>query len=749
MVTQNRQLQFCSPALAELCRLYGVHTGYRDTRGRWCESPPESLVAVLQALGAEIESQPGGGVRGGERRLRAVIAARERDLSARLIEPVLVAWEGKLALPTLRPLATRGWSAPGEAGPGAVGRGAARLTLTLEDGSEERWDVSAAGDVSSGARRLPRLPYGYHRLLVEAGAKAAEATVISAPRRCWVPESSDTSEDRPWGIFAPLYALRSNRNWGAGDLADLGELGKWVAERGGSVVATLPLLASFLDDPFEPGPYRPVSRLFWNEFYLAVEQIEEWSRCPGARELWAAADTQALVRRLRAETLVDYSAVMRLKRQVLEMLAGSFFSDPGPGRREAFACYLREHPLAVEYASFRARQEGRLAEAAAVAASEYHLYCQWQMEEQLTRLSGLFLDLPLGCHPQGFDPWRWPGLFARGMSVGAPPDDFFAHGQDWTFSPLHPERIRENGHRYLARCLRHHMRHARYLRIDHVMALHRLFWIPEGMGAADGVYVNYPAKEQYAVLCLESQRSRTVMVGEDLGTVPPQVRPAMRRHGLLRTWVLQSELRPRAKETVPPAPADAVATLNTHDMFPFAGFLQGDDIEVRVETGQLNREAARRARAARQRLVERLRTFLAQSGSGTQTGSELLSVPAKLAVGRSADLTALIASVGVYDRGGMTEPDTSSVLGYSSESGASSELLPWVLAYLAGSPPALVLVNLEDLFLETRPQNVPGTGAEWPNWQRKIREVPRSSGNTGLGSTARVDLTPPVKRGTV
>jgi 4-alpha-glucanotransferase len=701
MVTQNRQPQSCSPALAELCRLYGVHTGYRDTRGRWRESPPESLVAVLRALGAEVESRPGGGVRGGERRLRAVIAARERELAGRLVEPVLVAWEGRLAPPTLRPPVTRGRSIPGGTGPGGVGRGAARLTLTLEDGSEERWDVSAAGDVSSGVRRLPRLPHGYHRLLVEAGATAAEATVISAPRRCWPPEPLETSEGRPWGIFAPLYALRSDRNWGAGDLADLGELGKWVAERGGSVVATLPLLASFLDDPFEPAPYRPVSRLFWNEFYLAVEQVEEWDRCADARALWSAADTQALVRRLRAEPLVDYRAVMRLKRQVLEKLAGSFFSNPGSGRREAFACYLREHPLAVEYASFRARQEGQLAEAAATAASKYHLYCQWQMEEQLTRLSGLFLDLPLGCHPQGFDPWRWPGLFAGGMSVGAPPDDFFAHGQDWTFSPFHPERIRENGHRYLVRCVRHHMRHARYLRIDHVMALHRLFWIPEGMEAADGVYVNYPAEEQYALLCLESQRNRTVVVGEDLGTVPPEVRPAMKRHGLLRTWVFQSELRPRAEETVPPVPADAVVTLNTHDMFPFAGFLQGDDIEARVETGQLDRVAARRACAARRRLVKRLGAFLAQSDAGKKTSSK--SLPA------SVDLVTIVSAVRVRDRGTSSNRD------------ASAELMHLILSYLACSPVALVLVNLEDLLLETQPQNIPGTGAQWLNWRRKAK----------------------------
>jgi 4-alpha-glucanotransferase len=344
----------------------------------------------------------------------------------------------------------------------------------------------------------------------------------------------------------------------------------------------------------------------------------------------------------------------------------------------------------------------------------YHLYCQWQLDEQLSRMSGcdaasatgaaaaplaggaagLFLDLPLGVHPGGFDTWRWPELFAAGMSAGAPPDAFFAHGQDWEFPPLHPRRASEQGHQYFAACLRAHMRHAAYLRIDHVMSLHRLFWVPTGAEPADGVYVTYPAEELYAVLSLESHRNKTVVVGEDLGTVPAEVRPAMRRHGVLRTWVFQGGLRPRAADPVGSVPAGSVVSLNTHDMFPYAGFVSGDDISARVRTGQLDEAGARREIAARRRLVTRLDAWLPQILPPPETS-------------RAAAMSDLIPE------------------GASSEAGRS---LGRALGHLARSDARLALVSLDDILLETQPQNMPGTGAGWGNWQRKLLDVrPRKS----------------------
>jgi len=665
---KNTHPQSLLPPLDELAALYGVNTRYRDSKGRWCQSPPESVRAVLSAMGAEVEAELEQGAP--RARLQAAIGARRAELDARLVEPVLVAWDG-IMQPIVVRLPVRGDSK-------------VELILTLEGGERRQWSGAVSASEARGG--LPRsgwglLPFGYHQLYVRAGSSVGEATVISAPRRCWAPGQGDVRE---WGVFAPLYALRSERDWGAGDLADLESLGDAVGAAGGSAVGVLPLLAAFLNEPFEPAPYRPVSRLFWNEFYLAVDRIAEWERCSEARDLWAATDTQAQIARLRARDLVAYNETMAVKRQVLERLERCFREGAGQERTQALADYVRFHPDVSDYAAFRARPE--VSRDRREEVRRYHLYCQWQMEQQMDRLArpqrpGLFLDLPVGVHPEGFDTWRWPELFAGRVSFGAPPDTFFAKGQDWDSRPLRPESMRAQGHRYFAQCLRHHMRHARYLRVDHVMALHRLFWIPEGADAVDGVYVDYPAEELYAVLCLESWRNRTVVAGEDLGTVPAGVRASMRRHGVLSTWVLQASIRPRAADPLRAVPRHVVASLGTHDMVPLAGFSRGGDIDARLRTGQVDAAGARREAAARHRLMGRLSAWLQ-----AWTAASDIKLPT-----------------------------------VDSERDAEESLLQASLAYLASSPAALVMINLDDLLLETEPQNLPGTGAEEPNWRRRLR----------------------------
>jgi len=729
MISQNGHPQSLERPLGELADLCGVLPRYRDSRGRWCDSPPTSIYQALRALGADLDVDALGGIlagggQPGRKLLENAAKSRKEETWSRLLEPTLVFWDGLPGTLTLR--------VP------SGGSSRVDVTLTLETGEErrQRLDVAsleivgqerfgrrshfahvAPGRLLAGSRG-GRVPLGRHRLRVEHDGTVAEATVISAPRRCWRPE--DAGEQR-WGLFSPLYALRTERDWGAGDLADLELLSRWVAGAGGSAVATLPLLASYLDAPFEPAPYRPVSRLFWNEFYLAVEGVAEWESCAAARELWGSPAVQAELRGLRAAPLVDYRAVARVKKMVLERLCRCFYGEIQGDRMRAFLSFVEGHPEVAAYAAFRARQEAAGADwrswpekaddgarplapreslIAASPSEQYHLFCQWQMHEQLGRLSaappggangmGLLLDIPVGVHPGGFDTWRWPELFAQGISVGAPPDAFFARGQDWDSPPLHPVHGRDDGHSYFASFIAGHMRHAAYLRIDHVMSLHRLFWIPEGEEPEHGVYVRYPAEELYAVLCLESHRHQTVVVGEDLGTVPAEVRSALRRHGILGTWVFQLGLRPRRARLVPKVPRNVVAALNTHDMFPFAGFVRGDDITARLDTGQVDAKVARRERAARHRLVARLQCWPDTEGS----------LPA-----------------GAHTSAG--EPDAGAVATVAGRPAASA-LVFCALAYLLRSRPALVLVNVEDLLGETKAQNQPGTGPAQGNWRRKL-----------------------------
>jgi len=655
--------------LYRLARDCGIYTSYRDITGRRVRAGPDRLLAALRAFGIPIE-----------RPEEAREIRRERMLGRwqRPLEPVYVAWDGR----------------PGPIGlrvPAGLDSDRVKLSLELEGGEVRRLDVELAGCPTlgrdpNGARvakavTLPgRLPLGYHRLRVEAGPGAgAEALLISAPLKA-APFSG-----RGWGVFLPLYALQTARSWGLGDFTDLGAFADWVRGLGGRVVGTLPLLAAFLDEPFEPSPYAPVSRLFWNELYVDPTAAPNFGACGAARELTSDPEFRSALGNLRAEPLVDYRRAYGLKRRVLSLLAEDFFGRY-PDHPD-FQAFLKERPEVEDYARFRAVGErlrtgwggwpeplrsGRVGPGDFdEGAFRYHLYVQWLAERQVGTLSGLYLDLPLGVHPDGYDVWRHRQLFALGTRAGAPPDMFFTGGQDWGFPPLHPERLRAAGYGYFIAALRHPMRRAALLRIDHVMGLHRLFWLPPGLDARDGVYVRYPAGELYAVVTLESVRTGCGVVGENLGTVPPEVNPALERHGLLGMYVLQFELRPDGPPR-PPEP-NCVATLNTHDTPPFAGFWAGRDIADRRELGLLDDARAAAETAARERLRAGVLGFLRAAG--------------------------------------LLGPDEAH----------PAAVLRGLLAFLGRSEAALVLVNLEDLWLEEQPQNVPGTSWERPNWRRKAK----------------------------
>jgi 4-alpha-glucanotransferase len=432
-------------------------------------------------------------------------------------------------------------------------------------------------------RRDP-LPFGYHTL-------NGETLLIHAPRKAYAPP------DKTWGIFLPLYAVPPD----GGDLGDLEAYMDWVREMGGNVVATLPLLAAFDD---EPSPYSPVSRLFWNERYLDVEALPEYR---GNRDL--------------------------------KECASRFVPD---ARFEKFAEGARD------YARFRGDER-------------YHLYVQYRMAQQMERLSqrGLYLDFPLGVNGGGYDVKKYGHVFARGVSVGAPPDSFFTKGQNWGFPPFHPKALRADRYRYFRAAIAHHAKHASILRLDHVMGLHRLYWIPDGMDAKDGVYVRYNDEELYAILVLESVRNRCAIVGEDLGTVPDYVPKAMRRHGLRSMYVVQYEAKPKRRPLGDP-PETSVASVNTHDMPTFAGFWRGKDIDDRVNQGLLDEKGAAGERKTRGKIRERIEK---QLGGG--------------------------------------------------------DPLEQILAFLASSAAEVVLVNPEDLWGETEPQNVPGVPEK--SWKQQFK----------------------------
>ena len=376
--------------------------------------------------------------------------------------------------------------------------------------------------------------------------------------------------------------------------------------------------------PFEPSPYLPVSRLFWNEAFIDPRDVPEFANCAAARRL--------------VESSVFQKEVA--KRQVLELLAQSLTRRRG-SRHDELEQWTRQQPLANEYATFRATGErlGRpwsvwphrltpetLRETRADwAAVRYHLYVQWVAETQINRVAaharsagrGLYLDFPLGVHPEGFDVWRYPRLFARGAGTGAAADELFVSGQNWTAPPPHPEAARDDWYRYFRNGLARQLEKSGTLRLDHVMALHRLYWIPRGFEATDGVYVHYPADELYAIVCLESHRYRTRVIGENLGTVPRYVNRDMTRHGLGQLYVAQFNVNPQSHRPLRPVPARALACVNTHDTPTFKGFIKGADVDERVSQGVVGSSEARQAHQ-RRRAAFRALAWLPRGDRGAQ-----------------------------------------------------------------------------------------------------------------------------------
>jgi len=720
--------------LEELARLYGIDRAYHDAFGTHRQVSDATLFRLLRALGVPVS---------GAKDLAPALDARRHQLAERVVEPVAVAWDGHLELPLRLPESVAADPEPIE------------LTVELEEGDARRWTLNpqpaaywdrsnragreADGGVPVAApthviRPPEALPLGYHTLRLSGslafgpGGRSPDVFLLSAPRRAYGADLGESGVH--WGTFLPLYALRTERSWGTGDLSDLEHLVEWTQGAGGSLVGTLPLFSTFLGagrEPFDPSPYAPASRLFWNELFVDPERAPGLDDAPRARKLLASKAFRDQLAALRRADAVEYQEAARVKRQVLAALTEAALGAPGAGRAATQGAvaveierFRRDRPDAEEYAAFRARTEregpfhgwsrfpagdGNEAGTKDEAARRYHLYVQWLADAQVRGVAeraqtggaggpaerasavdpagrGLYLDLPLGVHGDSYDLWRHPELFATDASAGAPPDPFFAEGQSWGFPPLHPEHQRRDGYRYLRRVLATAMGASGVLRIDHVMSLHRLFWVPAGRPATEGAYVHYPAEELYALMTLESHRHRTVLVGEDLGTVPEVVERSLPEHGIFRMHVLQFALGADEDHAVGEIPDDVLAALDTHDTPTFPAFLDGLDLNRRVEDGQLEADEAERERAGRAGVRRALTRHLTDRGLLEAAGAD--GTPAA-AISRAA------------------------------------------LELLAESPAPLVLVNLEDLWGETEPQNVPGTGPDTErgrgNWRRKATKT--------------------------
>ncbi len=700
-----------SEALLRLAEHFGIATEYADIWGHVHPTSDDTRRALLHAMGVDAAD---------DARAEAAWQRTQEARWAEVLPPVLVfrpgvPREARVQLDATLAGVDLAWRLHEENGAQHGG------SFTPSTGqARERRD-------HAGGRRLAwsmpldvALPDGYHRLRLERdGALLGECTLIVAPGACYEP-ASIAAGGRVFGPAVQLYSLRSRRNWGIGDFGDLATVVEQWAAQGSNVVGLNPLHALFPHDPARASPYSPSSRLFLDTLYLDVEAIPEFAECEPARALVRSRAFQARLERLRATDEVDYANVAAAKNEVLALLSRHFRERHlarNTSRAAAFRAFVLQGGDALErlavfealQAQFHALdpnvwgwpawpQEYRDPDGAAVrefavrqrAAIDDALYLQWQADAQLATVFervreldmdiGLYRDLAVSIDRGGAEAWSNRGAYALAASVGAPPDAFSPQGQNWGLPPLAPHALRAQAYAPFIATLRANMRHAGALRIDHVMGLARLYWIPEGGKAADGAYVRYPLADLMAVLALESQRQRCLVIGEDLGTVPDEVRHALGDANVLSYRLLWFE-REHDGAFLPPHryPAQAVVAASTHDLPTIAGWWEGRDIEAREARHLFAQpDAARREREQRAHDRRRLLEALAQ-----------------------ADLA---------PPGGQ----------HGAEPPMSQDLARRMQQFLARTPARIMVVQLEDVIGALDQRNLPGTTDAYPNWRLKL-----------------------------
>jgi 4-alpha-glucanotransferase len=525
------------------------------------------------------------------------------------------------------------------------------------------------------------------RLIAAISAGCAEPWPLDAPAEPLRAYQGDGR--REWALAVQLYALRSRRNWGHGDFTDLANLIAVAGARGAAAVGLNPLHALFPDRAEQASPYAPNSRLFLNPLYIDVETIAEF---PGL----AAAGLADEVEALRATETIAYARVASAKLAGLRLAYDGFRNAASAPRRADFAAYRTEQGEALlrfgcfevlrrQYAPapwsqwpppWRAPSRAQLDDfrAAHAAECEFHEFMQWVADRQLAACVaaargagmpiGLYADLAVGIDRHGADAWSQQQAVLADISMGAPPDEFTPHGQDWGLAPLNPHALPADDFACMRQLMRAAMRHAGAVRLDHILGLNRVFMVPLGLPAAAGAYVRFPFQQLLRVIAEESNRCRCIVVGEDLGTVPEHFRDTIARWGLWCYRVMLFEREHDGRFKPPEAyPAEAVATFNTHDMPSFRGWLTGHDLRVKRAIGFDPGESD----AARAWAQQMLRAMLTERASAYAPD----------------DFTA-------------------------------------VAAFLAATPSRLAVVALDDVLGMLDQVNIPGTVAQHPNWRRKL-----------------------------
>ncbi|WP_347345960.1 4-alpha-glucanotransferase [Microbacterium sp.] len=699
-----------TPALVALAEACGIATTYWSFYGEHVHVPSSTLCAVLRAMGVDL---PASDETGPETAVPAPPA--DAAIDAALAEVEARPWRRLLPPSVVVRERTGAVVVHVEDGHDVS------LSLTLEDGSSQELPIPdqepESREVDGVARwrlhvPLPAdLPLGWHTIHAEQRMHDAdEPDAVDECALAVTPDQLPPTPSRPgnggraWGLMAQLYSVRSHSSWGIGDFADLGELASVAADRGADFLLVNPIHAAEVVPPIEPSPYLPATRRFLAPLYIRPEDIPEAAKLPKtkAARLVAAhasvADANLDADRLDRDAawtakLVALELVFRVRRlKTRQRSLDAYIEAQGqPLLDFALWCALEEHfaatlapgePLPDEASDISSPLVARLREQLADRVA-FHTWLQWVADEQVAAAQrrateegmriGVMHDLAVGVHPKGSDAWSLRSMYAQGVSVGAPPDMYNQQGQDWSQPPWLPTALAESGYAPLRDLVRTMLRGAGALRIDHIMGFFRLWWIPAPLGPQAGTYVRYDHEAMIGVLALEAHRAGAVIVGEDLGNVEPWVRDYLSGRGILGTSVLWFETENGGPKPPEHYRAAVLATVNTHDLPPTAGYLQDEHVALRARLGLL-----------------------------TQPVDEAL---AEAATEREGMLSVL------RERGLIGADAT------------EQQIVEALYVHLVASPSRLLGVALVDAVGERRVQNQPGTHREYANWQVPLADA--------------------------
>jgi len=668
------------PWLTALADRLGVACAYHDWTGNFVTVERETVVAVLAALGVRADT---------ETDCAASLVELDRRHWARALPPTIVARSGNEA---------SFWVHVTHGDPAHVWvrleDGTVRSGIRQADNFTPPFDLDGTL-VGEATFVLPEdLPLGYHRVHLRSGDREFDTPLIVTP--AWLGLPPRMGARRAWGLATQLYSVRSKGSWGFGDLADLTDLAVWAGARHrADYVLVNPLHAASPTTPMEPSPYLPTSRRFVNPLYLRVEAIPEFAWM--TKRNWVHARREAIQSRAHKSDTIDRDRVWATKRKALTLVYGvprsagrelafEAFKEREGTALDDFAtwCVLAEkhggdwrrwpqglqHPANPEVAEFAKRYQ---------RAVDFHRWLQWQLDDQLAHAQsqalragmtlGVMHDLAVGVHPSGADAWSLQEVLARRVTAGAPPDEFNQLGQDWSQPPWRPDRLEELGYQPFRALIAAVLRHAGGVRIDHVIGLFRLWWIPDGAPPTRGTYVRYNHDAMIGIVALEAHRAGAVVVGEDLGTVEPWARDYLRDRGVLGTSILWFESDPGNRG---PLAAEhwrelCLSSVTTHDLPPTPGYLDGEHVRLRGELGLLTRPAE-----------EELADDRAQQEAWL----------------------AELRRVGLL--GGEADEEDVTLALYR---------------YLGRTPSRMLALALTDAVGERRTQNQPGTTDEYPNWR--------------------------------